>query len=168
MNIFPTPQRYFDPNNKRHRPELGEFVPGGKYLTKDNEDITGYTAKTATISVIKGISFEVHDLEKLPHVKSGRKLYVNLFKKSAGWKWLSTLSDSIDTLISVEKGGIHYYAVAVRFNCPLILERYPNLSSEPRLRPTTYMKEIFFFKEFGKISIRSGEPKTVYSVITIS
>ena len=89
----------------------------------------------------------------------------NLFKKSAGWKWVDGPVEykDIPTLVSVQNKGKHYYALEANFPEGVNLTRYANSPSEPRLRPTV-KGFVDLGKQIGKISVR-GKEHPVYDKI---
>jgi len=179
-NIMPAPQRMFDPTNKDYKPFLSDFEQqaGGRYLEMGGPDgpvdVTGTYPATATISVSPDgkPTFQVAGEERtgLPP-NEGRKIKTNLFKKKAGWKW-SEVPEGFDPnpagnfpLVSVEDGKNHYYTVDAQFPDGAELTRYPNSSSEPRLRPTRKGK-VELGSKIGEIDVR-GKKHPVYDKAVI-
>lgn len=136
-----------------------------------NVDLKNKTFNTANISVTpEGIpKFDVQnainrDIEKVPGSKLTK---VNLFKKSAGWKWLDKPEGGNDSfLVSVEQGGKHYYTLDTNMTADTQLKYYPNEKSEPRLRPTAY-DDLVLGNKVGEIDVR-GKKHPVYDSIEVS
>lgn len=173
-NVFPAPQRMFDPNDKAFKPFLGDigFTKGGRYLEMGNgapQDITGQFVQQGVIGVdptgkpIMQVSKGLLDSD--PQDK-GRSIKTNLFKKKAGWNWTQVPEgydpnpDGSFPLVSVEDGPTHYYVLNAEFPEGMDLKRYPNSASEPRLRPTKKGK-VHLGNQVGEISVR-GKLHPVY------
>lgn len=171
-SIMPSPERWLDPKHKEHRPGLGDFAKGGKYLHMPAKaDVTGETVTFGFIDVTNPTrpDFKVSQAQKEPATKAdGRLVKTNLFKQKAGWKWVSEdlFTNQLKTIVSVESGSAHLYALRVNFNSGVTLARYANASSEPRLRPTTY-GSVTVGREIGRISIR-GREHVVYDKIEVN
>lgn len=170
-SILPAPQRWLDPENKEYKPGMGDFARGGRYLDMPSkEDVTGQTVARAFIDVsgekpvFKASSKVIEPSQKGRGV---RTIKTNLFKKSAGWKWVEREDDirEVQTLVSVEEGSKHHYTLKADFPNGVTLQRYENAPSEPRLRPTTH-GQVVLGRVIGKISVR-GREHPVYDVITI-
>jgi hypothetical protein len=131
-----------------HRPHSGE-------------DLTGrsYGAGFIDVSSGKPRLFVDGDPAAQP-AKSGRTYRTNLFKQKAGWKWISDNAPATSTIVSVEGGGRHVYALRADFEGGVDLARYSDKPSEPRLRPTA-RGELSLGNEVGRISIR-GKEHSVY------
>lgn len=166
-SIQVVPQALLDPNHDRYRPIYGSYAQGGKYLVGDF-DVTGWTVQYPSIEVGRGLRQTqfVCDLPVAPLVRrpGERVVRVNLFRQSAGWRWINLgnerLQEPWDTLVSVEHGGRHLYGIFVSADA-LILERYPQARSEPRLRPTGYCRDVLLGSQVGTIDVR-GRQHTVY------
>ena len=147
-----------------------------------NVDLKDKTFNTANISVTpEGVpKFDVQnvinrDIEKPEGVKS-KKVKVNLFKKSAGWKWLDKPENGNDNfLVSIERGEKspegksitkHYYTLNTDMTADTQLKYYPNQKSEPRLRPTAY-DDLIFGNKVGEIDVR-GKKHPVYDTIEVA
>ena len=136
-----------------------------------NVDLKDKTFNTANISVNPdGVpKFNVknpinRDIEK---VKGSKLTKVNLFKKSAGWKWLDKPETGNDSfLVSVEQGGKHYYTLGTNMTADTQLKYYPNEKSEPRLRPTAY-DDLVLGNKVGEIDVR-GKKHPVYDTIEVA
>ena len=178
-NVMPAPQRMFDPSNKDYKPFLSDFEQqaGGRYLEMGPNgpvDITGTYPATANISVSPDgkPKFQVAGEERTgTPPNEGRKIKTNLFKKKAGWKW-SEVPEGFDPnpagnfpLVSVEDGKNHYYTVDAQFPDGAELARYPNSTSEPRLRPTRKGK-VELGNKIGEIDVR-GKKHPVYDKAVI-
>jgi hypothetical protein len=147
-----------------------------------NVDLKDKTFNTANISVTpEGVpKFDVQnvinrDIEKPKGVQS-KKVKVNLFKKSAGWKWLDKPENGNDNfLVSIERGEKspegksitkHYYTLNTDMTADTQLKYYPNQKSEPRLRPTAY-DDLIFGNKVGEIDVR-GKKHPVYDTIEVA
>lgn len=162
--VFPQPQRMVD---RAH----ADYVPGGRYLSlPDRRDITGLTMRRARIAVGGDgrPSLEVSSDQAPASYAHGKVVRTNLFKQQAGWRWIRRSKDTPDvpTIVSVEHGGRHCYALAADFPHGVTLARYASRPSEPRLRPTTrgYLK---LGPVAGHIAVR-GREHPVHHTITIS
>ena len=161
------------PVNQAKLEEKGfEFKPGGEYVNpKTNEILTGRNVGSASISITpEGKSkFDVTPIEKeivgSPSAKGAAQIKTNLFKKSAGWKWIDGPKKykDIPTLVSVQNKGKHYYTLETNFPEGVNLTRYPDSPSEPRLRPTV-KGFVNLGKKIGTISVR-GKKHPVYDKI---
>lgn len=169
--VIVAPQRWLDPNHREFRPGLSEYEHGGKYLSEDGIDLTMVSTSTAMIDVSgETPRFWISETNAVPPKssrKAGRVVRTNLFKKSAGWKWVEKLIDADPNfLISVETGGKHFYTLAADFQGGLTLARYPDAKSEPRLRPTT-VGVIAPEDRIGTILVR-GREHPVYRRIVVA
>ena len=155
-------------------------IKGGQYIdVKTGKDISDSNVKTASISVTSGKpNFNVGDITdgSVGNLDKGSSLIrTNLFKKKAGWKWSKVPfdtsinkqmdGDSLNTLVSVEHKGKHFYTLTTNFTEGVNLKRYPDKKSEPRLRPTTTGK-IKLGDQVGEILVR-GKPHPVYEFINV-
>lgn len=169
--------RYVAPPEFWTRFDIGEFEQGGKFFDiETGEDITNKTYGTGTIDVTGKRPSLVSDsiIDEMPDEK-GRTWKTNLFRKSAGWEWISENPPEVATigskqkpnpvLISVENNPDHFYSLKVDFPNGVKLARYPK-SGEPRLRPTK-KGEIQFGNEVGRIRTSKGKEHPVYDTITI-
>lgn len=167
VSILPAPQRWLDPSHKDHRPGLADYAKGGRYLAMPNkDDLTGEQVRSAFIDVASGRPiFKVVRGQALE--TEGPIVRTNLFKKSAGWRWEGREENvaETDTLVSVETRGKHLYSLRTEFPDGVILARYPDSKSEPRLRPTS-RGVATTGKEIGSIVVR-GVSHPVYDKITI-
>jgi hypothetical protein len=136
-------------------------------------DITGQTFAGGTVSTVGGkrrmnISDEAAEsiVAKRPG-DEGRLTRVNLFdSKKTGWKWSKNKpANAPDTVVSVEQGDKHYYALTTESAQPVDLATYPKKKSEPRLRPTTRGK-IELGKKVGEF-IYQGKKRPVYDTVKI-
>ena len=141
----------------------------GAYLTKNKdgtvEEITG-TFEQGKVNVEDGIKFGVGKPTEsiIDNKAAGNKVKVNLFKKKVGWKWVGEPPVDTPTIISVEKGGKHYYTLDSDIG-KVDLTKYPNQKSEPRLRPTS-RGDLVMGEEVGRINLR-GKEHPVYDSIKI-
>lgn len=163
ISIFPKPERMF--------PE-GQRPKGGEYLNPKTGDVlTNKNVESASISITPEgkPKFDASPVEKevvgSPTTKGATQIKTNLFKKSAGWKWVDgpTEYKDIPTLVSVENKGKHYYALEANFPEGVNLTRYADAPSEPRLRPTV-KGFVDLGKQIGTISVR-GKEHPVYDRI---
>jgi len=178
-NVFPAPQRMFDPKSKDFKPFLSEFEqqPGGRYLEMGENgpvDITGEYPASANISVGPDgkPKFQVAGEQRSgTPPNQGRKIKTNLFKKKAGWKW-SQVPEGYDPepagnfpIVSVQDGKNHYYTVDAQFPDGVDLARYDKSASEPRLRPTR-KGSVELGEQIGEIDVR-GKKHPVYGSAVI-
>jgi len=147
------------------RYDIEDYVRGGKYVnTASGEDITGRVYQTGSIDVSTGRpSLQTSDAPAALPV-SGRKIRTNLFKQSAGWKWIGEAPSPTSTLVSVEIGNDHVYTLNAQFDTPVELARYAEKKSEPRLRPTT-RGVLQVGDKVGEIEVR-GRIHPVYDKVT--
>jgi hypothetical protein len=73
--------------------------------------------------------------------------------------------EDVTSLVSIETGGKHFYAVRAVFRSGLTLTSNPTGRSEPRLRPTA-RGVLAFGKTVEEINLR-GKTHPVYDVITV-
>ena len=141
----------------------------GAYLTKNKdgtvEEITG-TFEQGKVNVEDCIKFGVGKPTEsiIDNKAAGNKVKVNLFKKKVGWKWVGEPPVDTPTIISVEKGGKHYYTLDSDIG-KVDLTKYPNQKSEPRLRPTS-RGDLELGEKVSKINLR-GKIHPVYDSIKI-
>ena len=162
ISVFPKPERMFP---KDARPK------GGDYLDpKTGTVLSGRNVSKAKLQISPEgkPSFKVSndDIESVGSTGKGKtQIKTNLFKKKAGWKWTSAPEgmDGVETLISVQNRGKHYYTVETDFSKGVNLKKYPDAPSEPRLRPTV-TGEIELGDSIGTISVR-GKEHPVYKSI---
>ena len=178
-NVFPAPQRFFDPQDKAFKPFLGQqFEPqaGGRYLQMGDgapKDITGEYPNYGLLSVSPEgkPAFQVSDVPAEAGAKTGRKIKTNLFKRRAGWTWTQA-PEGFDPdpagdfpLISVQDGKQHYYTLSTEFPEGVELSRYEKSATEPRLRPTR-QGSVELGNVVGEISVR-GKKHPVYDRATV-
>jgi hypothetical protein len=162
VSIFPKPERMFDEGS---RPSGGEYID-----PKTNDVLTGKNISSANISVKEGRPAFTGIADDVAEVgSSGKgtfKTKTNLFKKSAGWKWMDGPEEYADlpTLVSVQQKGKHYYTVDADFPAGVNLTRYADSPSEPRLRPTLQAQPVELGDVIGTISVR-GKEHPVYNRI---
>lgn len=158
--------KYIAPPSFFQKYDIGQYEQGGKYFDKETgEDITGKNYGTASIAVVGGKPSMQSEQEVSEIPTNGDKYQSNLFKKKAGWKWVSENAPETDTIVSVEGTKGHFYTMRADFNNGVTLARNPEKGSEPRLRPTG-RGELVMGKEIGRIDIR-GKEHPVYDTITI-
>jgi len=179
-NVFPAPQRFFDPEDKAFKPFLGQqFEPqaGGRYLQMGDgapKDITGEYPDYGMLSISPDgkPSFKISDVPAdISDARTGRKIKTNLFKRKAGWQWTQA-PEGFDPnpagdfpLISVQDGKQHYYTLATEFPKGVELARYEKSATEPRLRPTR-QGVVELGNVVGEISVR-GKKHPVYDRATV-
>jgi hypothetical protein len=151
--------------------DIGEYQKGGKFFDSETgEEITDKTYSTGTIDVTGKTPSLVSEVES-DQLGEGKTWKTNLFKQSAGWKWISENPPEVASigkspvLISVEAGKDHFYTLKTNFQSGVKLQRYSDKPSEPRLRPTA-KGEIQFGNEIGRIKTAKKE-HPVYDTITI-
>ena len=152
------------------RPVPKKFHGGdGAYLAKNKdgtaEEISG-TFEQGRVNVEDGIKFGVGKPTEsiIDNKAAGNKVKVNLFKKKVGWKWVGEPPVDTPTIISVEKGGKHFYTLDSDIG-KVDLTKYPNQKSEPRLRPTS-RGDLEMGEEVGRINLR-GKEHPVYDSIKV-
>tara|TARA_R100001510_G_C7656252_1_gene216081 strand:- start:326 stop:3730 length:3405 start_codon:yes stop_codon:yes gene_type:complete len=162
ISVFPKPERMFP---------KGDAPKGGDYLNpQTGEVLSGRNVSSANIKISPDgkPSFKVSNdnVETVGSIGKGKtKIKTNLFKKKAGWKWTNSPEgyEDIPTLVSVEKGGKHFYTLETDFSKGVNLKKYENSKTEPRLRPTVN-GELEFGNQIGTISVR-GKEHPVYEKI---
>ena len=162
ISVFPKPERMFP---------KGDAPKGGDYLNpQTGEVLSGRNVSSANIKISPDgkPSFKVSNdnVETVGSTGKGKtKIKTNLFKKKAGWKWTNSPEgyEDIPTLVSVEKGGKHFYTLETDFSKGVNLKKYENSKTEPRLRPTVN-GELEFGNQIGTISVR-GKEHPVYEKI---
>jgi hypothetical protein len=161
------PQRRLDPSARAYKPGLSPFVRGGIYLAPDGTDATGRRASAAAVVVLPDAASFLVETELAPAAIAGAMVKVNLFRRSAGWRWIDAPSgwDGLQNLVSVESGGRHHYCLRALFPDGLLLARYPDLRSEPRLRPTA-RGTINLGSKIGIVSVR-GRESPVFQEVTV-
>jgi hypothetical protein len=144
---------------------ISQYEKGGKFFDAETgEDITDKSYENASISVDGGKPSLVANNES-ESMGTGPIIRSNLFKQKAGWKWISENPPETSTIVSVEGGGKHVYTLRADFQNGVKMARYPEKTSEPRLRPTG-RGELVMGQEIGRIDIR-GKKHPVYDTITI-
>lgn len=167
--------RYVAPPAFFQQFDIGEYERGGKFFDiQTGEDVTDKVYATGTIDVTGKSPSLVSDVQT-EQLGEGKTWKTNLFKKSAGWNWISENPPEVASigkkekpdpvLVSVESGKDHFYALKVDFPAGVKLQRYSEKPSEPRLRPTS-KGEIQFGNEVGRIKTAKKE-HPVYDTITI-
>lgn len=166
VSVFPKPERMF--------PE-GQRPKGGDYLNPvTGEVLSGRNVSSANIKINPDgkPSFKVSNdnVESVGSIGPGKtQIKTNLFKKKAGWKWSSAPEgmEDIQTLISVENKGKHFYTIETDFSKGVNLKKYPNSPTEPRLRPTV-IGELELGPQIGSISVRGKEHPVYQSIRTFN
>jgi len=163
--------RYVAPPSFFQKFDIGEYERGGKFFDLETgEEITDKIYQTGTIDV-SGKSPKLVSEQSAEDLEDGKTYKTNLFKKSAGWEWISENPPEVASigknpvLISVEGGKEHKYALKVDFTNGVQLKRYADKPSEPRLRPTG-KGDLNLGNVVGEIDIR-GKQHPVYDSITI-
>lgn len=177
-DVIPVPERFTGTGEESDRQsmkveapgffkrfDLQEYTKGGKYFDiASGEDVTGRVYASGSIDVSTGKpSLRASDTQ-VDAPTGGRKIRTNLFKQSAGWKWVGEPPAKTTTLVSVEMGGDHLYTLNSRFDTPVEMARYEDKKSEPRLRPTT-RGVLRVGEKVGEIKVR-GRIHPVYDKIT--
>jgi len=170
--------RYVAPPEFWKKFDIDEFERGGKFFDLETgEDVTDKTYATGTINVTGKRPSLVSEsiIDEMP-LEKGRTWKTNLFRKSAGWNWISENPPEIavigtkekpdPVLISVDASGDHFYTLKAEFPNGVQLARYPDQGNEPRLRPTK-KGQIQLGDEVGRIRTSSGKEHPVYDSITI-
>ena len=168
------------PNFKKY--DISDFTMGGKMFDKDTgEDVTDRIYSSASIDATGKRPALASSDEQPSDLGKGNQYKTNLFKKSAGWEWISDNppehsslpSDGTEdpVLISVQgtfpdKGADHRYALKVNFDSPVKMARYSNEPNEPRLRPTA-KGVIQYGNVIGQMRTSQGKVHNVYDTITI-
>tara|TARA_R110000822_G_scaffold106157_1_gene234160 strand:+ start:536 stop:1486 length:951 start_codon:yes stop_codon:yes gene_type:complete len=161
--IFPKPQRMFKEKNP---------PAGGEYLNPiTKEKLTDKNFQSASIGITPegkpSFTAKNIEVEKVgsPDIKGATQIKTNLFKKSAGWKWLNAPENykNAPTLVSIQNKGKHYYTLQADFPQGINLSRYAKSKTEPRLRPTI-KGFVNLGKPIGTISVR-GKEHPVYDKI---
>lgn len=171
-SVMPIPASLLNPHSRHYRSGLGEHDPHGRYLdavTKEN--ITGITAQHGYVDVTTGRPrFIISNTTTEPAGSNmGVLVRANLFRKTAGWKWMDDDSNDLsklETIISVQTHAHHHYALRVVFENSVTLWRNEHARCEPRLRPTTH-GHLSFENKTAEIDIR-GHHHVLWHTITIS
>ena len=156
--------------------EIGQKFPykkGGVYvdMRDKSSSMDSYVASSGKIHIdlktgLPKLSVSENEVDRAVGVreskKAGRKgtriIKTNLFRKKGKWDWKQAsrgLKESVNkTIVSIETGGHHIYALSFESTTPLELKNYGNEASEPRLRPTT-AGAIFLGTQIGEIKVGS-------------
>ena len=157
--------RYVEPPKFFKRFNISQYEPGGKFFDAETgEDLTNKSYENASIAVVDGKPTLVANNES-DSPGTGPLFRTNLFKQKAGWKWVSEGAPDTSTIVSVEGQGKHLYALQADFQNGVMMARYPDKASEPRLRPTG-RGELAMGEQIGTIDIR-GKQHPVYDKVTI-
>jgi len=163
--------RFAEPSPFLKSFEIDEFTRGGKFFDAvTKEDITDNVYQTASIDVAGARPAMIADVPAQAKGE-GSTYKSNLFRKSAGWEWISETPPEVasigndSVLVSVEGSKKHVYALKADFEGGVQLQRYPDKKSEPRLRPTG-KGELVLGNEVGRISIR-GKEHPVYDSVRV-
>lgn len=157
--------KYVEPPKFFGQFNISQYEKGGKFFDAETgEDITDKSYENASISVDGGKPSLVANNES-ESMGTGPIVRSNLFKQKAGWKWISENAPETSTIVSVEGQGKHVYTLRADFQNGVKMARYPDKTSEPRLRPTG-RGELVMGQEIGRIDIR-GKKHPVYDTITI-
>ena len=178
-DVVPVPRRYLGSGGEQHpffsrAFDLSQPAEGGRYFDMGSRaDVTGQTYLSGVVSTVGGkrkmnVSDELAEsvVARKPK-EEGKLARINLFdSKKTGWKWSKNKpADAPDTVVSVEQGNKHYYALTTESAQPVDLATYPKKKSEPRLRPTTRGK-VVTGKKVGEF-IYQGKRRTVYDTVKI-
>jgi hypothetical protein len=160
--------RFVKPPPFFSRYSIESYEKGGKFFdTQTGDDLTGKSFGAGFIDVSNGKPRLFVDGEPNNQgAASGRTYRTNLFKQKAGWQWISSNAPQTSTIVSVEGGGRHVYALRADFEGGVDLARYSDKPSEPRLRPTA-KGELLLGTEVGRINIR-GKEHSVYDTARIA
>ena len=177
-NVLPAPQRWLGPAAKEG-PFQGErgrpFVKGGQYLVRTQQgfdDITGTIPVSATIEVGPDGKPQMRVTEETGQLGDkrvdGPQVKSNLYKQKAGWKWVDEgTTGAPATIVSTQDSERHYYTLRTDYDTPVLMARYADLDSEPRLRPTAQGVAIPG-KVVGRIYIKnSKEEHPVYDRVRV-
>ena len=178
-SAVPVPERFLGETPKDTNPffqsafDTKKYAPGGRYFDAvTKEDITGKSYAEGVISVAGGkpkMTLSQEEAQSIVGAKpkdKGKLARMNLFKQKAGWRWSENAPEEApSTIVSVEQGPSHFYALEAKSEQPIDLATYPKKKSEPRLRPTT-RGEIRKGNLAGEI-IYQGKRKPVYDSVTI-
>jgi predicted GNAT family acetyltransferase len=157
--------KYVEPPKFFGKFNVSQYEKGGKFFDAETgEDITDRSYENASISVEGGKPSLVANNEA-EGIGTGPIFRSNLFKQKAGWKWISENPPETSTIVSVEGQGKHIYTLRADFQNGVKMARYPDKTSEPRLRPTG-RGELVTGQEIGRIDIR-GKEHPVYDAVTI-
>jgi hypothetical protein len=157
--------KYVEPPNFFKKFNIESYERGGRFFDKDTgDDLTGRGYGMGSIDVSTGKPSLFVDGEAKTNPE-GSKFKTNLFKQSAGWKWISENPPNTSTIVSVEGKGKHVYTLKANFENGVNLTRYSEKKSEPRLRPTA-IGEMQTGTPIGTISIR-GKEHPVYDSVGI-
>jgi hypothetical protein len=177
INVKPVPKNVaIDKGLSENEGIYKANIEGKDVDLKDKTFNTGQVSVTPEGVPVFNVQDPINrDIEKPKGVKS-RLVKVNLFKKSAGWKWLDKPEGGNDSfLVSIERGENnakgksitkHYYALNSDITSDVQLKYYPNQKSEPRLRPTAY-DDLVFGNIVGEINVR-GKKHPVYDSIEVA
>jgi hypothetical protein len=166
QKIFPKPQRMF--------PE-GARPPGGEYInTATGEAVTGQKPARAVLGVTpEGKPVFMTDTEQVDVTgspgKGSTKTMTNLFRRSAGWDWKDAPEgyENVPMIVSTENRNKHYYSLGADYPNGVDLARYPNQTSEPRLKPTT-QGNVYPGEQVGTLlNKKTGDEHPVYDMVTI-
>jgi len=162
--------------------DISEFTAGGKMFDADTgEDVTDRIYSGATIDATGARPSLVSADDQVESLGTGNTYKTNLFKKSAGWEWISkkppthaalgNKGEEDPVLVSVagsfkDTDADHKYALKVNFENAVKMARYSKEANEPRLRPTS-KGEITLGNVVGKIRTSQGNVHPVYDTITI-
>ena len=178
-SAVPVPERFLGETPKDTNPffqsafDTKKYAPGGRYFDAvTKEDITGKSYAEGVISVAGGkpkMTLSQEEAQSIVGAKpkdKGKLARMNLFKQKAGWRWSENAPEEApSTIVSVEQGPSHFYALEAKSEQPIDLATYPKKKSEPRLRPTT-RGEIRKGNLAGEI-IYQGKRRPVYDSVTI-
>lgn len=190
MSVLPLPERFLlgyeeatgksvsEKDKQSFLYKLGrkfKYQPGGVFVDmKQFKAVNNFTGTSARISVDPETgkpSLSVSDNVSETDVTKGKGkiIRVNLFKKSAGWKWTANFDgntyENLDKIVSVKVGSKHIYTLNFDGAVPVTLKSYPKEPSEPRLKPTT-RGSVHLGPIIGEIT-RNNITNPVYSTVTV-
>jgi len=156
--------------------ELGmEPVPGGVYIHPvTREVLNGFVYAGGFIDAnVPRVRFQVSDERaEYPRAQRGAKqTKVNLFRGGWRWQWVqggreTSLVEGAPVIVSVERGGQHFYALRVVFETPVRLATYPK-AEQPQLRPTALVTTLEALDVVGVVRLASGREHAVYGSIVL-
>jgi hypothetical protein len=195
LSVMPLPERYLlgyeeatgksvsEKDKNSHFYKVGrnfKYQPGGVFVdlkklkAQEYQDLNDFTGTSARISIDPETgrpSLTISDNISETDVTKGKGkiIRVNLFKKSAGWKWTANFDgntyENLDKIVSVKVGSKHIYTLNFDGAVPVTLKSYPKEPSEPRLKPTT-RGSVHLGPIIGEIT-RNNITNPVYSTVTV-
>ena len=143
---------------------------GGRFVDiETGENFSNQTFASGDVSIINGRAVaEVSPGRADPLPKeAGPIVRSNLFKRSAGWKWIRGPKDKPDTLVSVQKGGEHFYTLSHEIDGPIKLNADPKSDGNPRGKTET-RGEVELGEKVGSIKVQGRKTHPVYDKISVA